>query len=821
MATPPIKRLRYFTGQYLEEKDFSDEQQYHLDAARRSARALYGAGVLDDGFRVKVQVDEAGREVRNGISIESGLALDAQGRQIVLLAQTDIDLPAGTAAAQDYLVTVRLNEQASDPQVVGANVSDNTRISEHVVIKFHDDERAIDHSLAIVIAKVTVGSDGLLVGRADRSVLQGAGLGANSVTASIDPGADDKPALSKIGLVNRGLGGVPVTWNLYTAAVGGGFGVTPNAFEIWNYEPPAKRFEIQPNGTTLLAPSGGRVGIGTSAPASLLHVAGDTLVGGTLVVGAPTSAGNPSLVFLGSNAPIGLANQQSLSFAFAGAGSARVRAYRGSSWGTTLEFLTNAINSGSDDPQPRLQISEQGYVGVGIAPTAQLHVGGVGGQSIDLLVNGRLKSDSNDGGLWISSNRFVGGFDIDKLGFQTYNAWRLTVQGNGNVGIGTTTPAARLSVVADNVAEIAGTAQSGAFRVTAGVLGPSAGTELSLASFGFMSSNSTSLGIRAHRAAAGSDWQTAAIGLGIDVDNITRVNDASLWLHSDGRIGIATPTPKAKLHVNGGARLEGDVAVGSTDPENADGWSRVLDVQGSSTAKLSVRTSTIDARFLAHDSGWWGSNPGMVLGTKTGHALTLGTNAQSRLTISAAGDVGIGTLTPLERLHVNGTTKLQGNTDVVGTLSVSGTVTGQGCFVVGMVIMWSGQLTQIPAGWRLCDGSNGTPDLRGKFIVGHSPNDASFQNYKGIGGAASRVLSVANIPQHSHTGTTSSSAPALTLPTGAGFGSTPSLAAVTSSSTSEFSFSHSHFFTTSSVGSGSPVETLPPYFVMAYLVYVG
>ncbi len=34
------------------------------------------------------------------------------------------------------------------------------------------------------------------------------------------------------------------------------------------------------------------------------------------------------------------------------------------------------------------------------------------------------------------------------------------------------------------------------------------------------------------------------------------------------------------------------------------------------------------------------------------------------------------------------------------------------------VCIWSGSLETIPAGWRLCDGTNGTPDLRDKFVVG-------------------------------------------------------------------------------------------------------
>jgi microcystin-dependent protein len=45
---------------------------------------------------------------------------------------------------------------------------------------------------------------------------------------------------------------------------------------------------------------------------------------------------------------------------------------------------------------------------------------------------------------------------------------------------------------------------------------------------------------------------------------------------------------------------------------------------------------------------------------------------------------------------------------------------GQRGFLIpkGGIIMWSGSLANIPAGWALCDGANGTPDLRSRFIVG-------------------------------------------------------------------------------------------------------
>ena len=38
----------------------------------------------------------------------------------------------------------------------------------------------------------------------------------------------------------------------------------------------------------------------------------------------------------------------------------------------------------------------------------------------------------------------------------------------------------------------------------------------------------------------------------------------------------------------------------------------------------------------------------------------------------------------------------------------------------GMIMMWSGLISEIPPGWSICDGTNGTPDLRDKFVRGAS-----------------------------------------------------------------------------------------------------
>src|SRR3989338_9908562 len=73
-------------------------------------------------------------------------------------------------------------------------------------------------------------------------------------------------------------------------------------------------------------------------------------------------------------------------------------------------------------------------------------------------------------------------------------------------------------------------------------------------------------------------------------------------------------------------------------------------------------------------------------------------------------------------------------------------------FVQGMILMWSGIIASVPAGFALCDGNNGTPDLRDRFIVGARQDDAgqAKTNITGAltktGGAATKSLATNEIP---------------------------------------------------------------------------
>ena len=114
----------------------------------------------------------------------------------------------------------------------------------------------------------------------------------------------------------------------------------------------------------------------------------------------------------------------------------------------------------------------------------------------------------------------------------------------------------------------------------------------------------------------------------------------------------------------------------------------------------------------------------------------------------------------------------------------------------GIISMWAGDVENIPSGWVLCDGENGTPDLTDRFVVGAG----SQYDVGDTGGEQQVQLTVDEMPSHNHTYEPYSDtfqSPA----SGAGdvadaFGSARN---------------------TSSTGGDSPHENRPPYYALAYI----
>jgi microcystin-dependent protein len=126
----------------------------------------------------------------------------------------------------------------------------------------------------------------------------------------------------------------------------------------------------------------------------------------------------------------------------------------------------------------------------------------------------------------------------------------------------------------------------------------------------------------------------------------------------------------------------------------------------------------------------------------------------------------------------------------------------------GLIAIWSGSTGSIPTGWVLCNGTNGTPDLRNNFVVGAGSTYA----VGATGGSANAVVvshtHVITDPGHLHN-TASTGASSTLINAAAGN--------ITSASTSTTSTATTGI-TNQSTGVSGTNANLPPYYALAYIM---
>ena len=248
---------------------------------------------------------------------------------------------------------------------------------------------------------------------------------------------------------------------------------------------------------------------------------------------------------------------------------------------------------------------------------------------------------------------------------------QLIVRADGNVGIGTTAPGAKLEVAGSIKASLTGatfevddlTTYSGSIRNAAWFLSPNMGTGAKNAVFFGKTGNT--------RNAAFIGFSYTGSG---STGNYLRLGhyDANdqMIIRADGNVGIGTTAPAQKLEVNGNIKAQKIVLSVSGGTGNA---SKILDV---------TDTATISSGNFAHIATFY--TPNMATGAKTtilfgkegsnynssligfkyvannstGNYFRVGHwNADDRLIVRADGNVGIGTTTPSAKLEVSGTAK--------------------------------------------------------------------------------------------------------------------------------------------------------------------
>ena len=212
-----------------------------------------------------------------------------------------------------------------------------------------------------------------------------------------------------------------------------------------------------------------------------------------------------------------------------------------------------------------------------------------------------------------------------------------------------------------------------------------------------------------------------------------------------GNVGIGIDSPSAKLdvagstrlngvlHVTGESRLDGKVGIGTNDAKPKG----QLHVTGDYYGKGHV--------FLHAYEGDGSSGTAYVQARDTSNSSSLALQLRTQ---------NKGKIVEAFRLREDGNAKF------------SGTIEDKNGLVVptGTIVMWSNfKGLGIPLGWALCDGENGTPDLRGRFVVGHAPGGAPNRQSSNVrnddcssigrvGGAKTHQLSQGEMPSHNHAG---------------------------------------------------------------------
>ena len=254
-----------------------------------------------------------------------------------------------------------------------------------------------------------------------------------------------------------------------------------------------------------------------------------------------------------------------------------------------------------------------------------------------------------------------------------------------------------------------------------------------------------------------------------------------------------------------------------------------------------VNKNYVDSQINAIPEGIFKDVDGNAVLTNDEETLTIDANvgelgAKSRISTSTSVlefNIGGGSLPDMQ---VNSA----GRVDIADSLFVKGVEVGAaGNVPIGAITLWMG--TTAPSGWAICNGTNGTPDMRGLLPIGQNGSYA----LNSTGGSANAIAvshthtassnstgahthSTTAAGNHAHSYSSSTNSSTVSSASG-GIGTTSVLSGNTTvntnttgnhSHTANSAGNHSHTITVNSGGSSGTGKNLPPYRAVNYIMRI-